>query len=99
MNYFIEDDGNTHYSLCENNRDRSILQNVMLLISTRKGTVPMYRDFGIPMDYLDKPATIAATIAAKEINDALDKFEPRAKLKNIYFKSDKSGKMTLEVEI
>ena len=32
-----------------------IMQNVAVILATPKGTVPMYRDFGIEMDYLDLP--------------------------------------------
>ena len=41
--------------LNETNTVASVLQNIAVILATPKGTVPMYRDFGIEMDYLDLP--------------------------------------------
>ena len=32
----------------------SVLQNIAVILSTPKGSVPMYRDFGISVDILDR---------------------------------------------
>ena len=32
-----------------------VLQNVRTILSTRKGSVPLDRDFGISWEYLDRP--------------------------------------------
>ena len=47
--------------MIENDLVTSVLQNLMCLVSTRKGTIPMYRDFGLPMEWIDKPIDAAAT--------------------------------------
>ena len=39
----------------ETDRVASILQNITMILSTRKGSVPLYRDFGLPMDFVDRP--------------------------------------------
>lgn len=31
----------------------AVLQNIALVLATPKGSVPMYRDFGLPQDFLD----------------------------------------------
>ena len=78
MRHKIRSDTPLSLSLCENDVEKSILQNVYSILTTAKGSIPMYRDFGLPMAYKDKPATVAETIIASEIMNALRRFEPRA---------------------
>ena len=85
--------------LQENNTVRSIIQNIALLLNTKKGTVPMYRDFGLPMEFIDKPIDVAETMAVLEISEALEKFETRAKLKDLSLDKSKDGKMVIIVEV
>lgn len=85
--------------LQENNTVRSIIQNIALLLNTKKGTIPMYRDFGLPMEFIDKPIDVAETMAVLEISEVLEKFETRAKLKNLSLEKSKDGKMVIIVEV
>lgn len=85
--------------LQENDTVRSIIQNIALLLNTKKGTIPMYRDFGLPMEFIDKPIDVAETMAVLEISEALEKFETRAKLKNLSLEKSKDGKMVIIVEV
>lgn len=82
---------------------KSVLQAIRTIISTPKGTVPMYRDFGVDMDFLDLPTPGAEQRARMEIREAIDTWEPRATVKDITFSRDESqpGKLipTVEVEI
>lgn len=82
------------FSLCENDEQKSIMQNVSLLISTRKGTVPMYRNFGITMEFLDRPNSVAEALLTAEIAEGISEFEPRAKLVSVSVE----GK-TIKVEV
>lgn len=77
----------------------SVIQNVSLILNAKKGTIPMHRDFGLPMEFVDKPLDVAETIAVAEITDALEKFEPRAKLVDLTFEKTKDGEMSLVVEV
>lgn len=89
--------------MIENDLTTSVLQNLMCLVSTRKGTIPMYRDFGLPMQWIDKPIDVAQTLMVQEITEAVEEFEPRCKLLNIEFDTSgvASARLTaiLEVEI
>ena len=49
----------------------------------------MYRDFGLPMAYKDRPANAVETIIASEVITALKKFEPRATLADVYCENSK----------
>ncbi len=101
MIFTIRSDTPPNYTLCENDTAKSILQNITLIIGTKRGTVPMYREFGIPMAFLDRPAIVAATVLAAEVEEALERFEPRCTPKNIRCEANELGEMViiLEVEI
>lgn len=99
MVYSIRSDIPPRYALCEDDEIASILQNISLLISTRKGSVPMYRDFGIEMDFLDMPELIAETVAAQEIISAVEDFEPRAKVQAVKAVHNEEGKLILILEV
>ena len=103
MVYTIRSDDPFKPKLCQNDYVKSVLQNINVILSTRKGTVPMYREFGIDMDFLDKPPEVAQTLAAASIQDAVEQFEPRAEVKKITFdeKQSTAGQFVaiLEVEI
>lgn len=90
-------------SLNETNTVRSVLQNIAIILSTRQGTVPLYREFGLPMRFLDKPIPVARTLLVAEVKEAIEEFEPRAEFIGISFSEDAStpGKLipTVEVEI
>ena len=78
----------------------SVIQNVRTILTTRKGTQPMDRDFGISFDFLDSPAAFTRAKAEQECFLALRKYEPRAVLKQIRWEADlKSGKFWPDVLI
>lgn len=103
MRYTIRNDDTTAFTLCEDNRIASILQNLYLLITVREGTVPMYRRFGLSQNYIDKPIPIAQTMMISEVREKISEFEPRATYVGLSFEYSEGqpGKMVtiLEVEI
>ncbi|MCI8757344.1 MAG: GPW/gp25 family protein [Oscillospiraceae bacterium] len=48
----------------------SVLQNIAVILSTPKGSVPMYRDFGISVDILDRPIPVAKAMMTADIKEA-----------------------------
>lgn len=62
-----------------------VLQNVKTILSTLKGTVPLDRDFGINPKVLDQPINTAQARLSAAIVEAVNKFEPRAKVRKILF--------------
>ena len=99
MAYKVNSAGNYSISLQQDSKVFSVLQNIALLLNTKRGTVPMYRDFGLPMEFVDKPIDVAENMAYVEISDALEEFEPRAKLEDVYFEKTANGKMSITVEV
>ncbi len=71
--------------LGETDTIKSILQNVAIVLRTRRGSCPMYREFGLPQEYLHKPTTVARTMMYAEIRDAVEAFEPRCNVVSVNF--------------
>ncbi len=70
-----------------------ILQNVRTIITTRKGSVPLDRDFGLPWDAVDQPLPVAQMLMRSEVIDAIERYEPRAKVTSVDFAEDVEGAM------
>lgn len=70
-----------------------ILQNVRTILATRKGSVPLDRDFGLSWQYLDDPTAVAQMQMKSEIIDAIETYEPRAKVKSVEFKSSQTDSL------
>ncbi len=88
------------YVFIETDTVRSVLQNLSLLYATKRGTVPQYREFGLPMEFIDKPMHVAQTLAVAEIIEATEIFEPRATIVDVSFEIDNiSGRMIPVVEV
>ena len=49
---------------------REILQNVRTILGTRKGSVPLDRDFGLTWAHIDKPLPVAKMLMRSEVIDA-----------------------------
>lgn len=82
---------------------RAILRNIAVILATRKGSVPLYRDFGLSWDALDKPLPVAKAMMIPEIREAIEKWEPRALFLGVDFRQDPAQPGSLipivEVEI
>ena len=80
----------------------SVLQNIAVILSTPKGSVPMYRDFGISTDILDRPIPVAKAMMTADIKEAIERWEPRATFVDVDFMEDeRNGRLipTVVVEI
>ena len=90
-------------SLNEQNIVRSVIQNIAIILSTRQRSAPLYRDFGLPMDFIDRPIPVARPLLVAEITEAIARYEPRAALIGVTFELDEAipGRLmpTVEVEI
>ena len=103
MGHKIAPYGLASISLNQSDTVKSVLQNIAIILSTRQGSVPMYREFGLPMQFIDKPMPVARTMMIAEVQEAIDRFEPRARVTSITLAYDESapGRLvpTVEVEI
>lgn len=78
-----------------------VLQNVRVIISTIRGEVPLDRPFGLEGKFLDKPINIAQPILVTEVLEAIETYEPRARVLSINFDDDPDvpGKLIPYVEV
>lgn len=103
MSYTISTKNTFEITLNEDDPVRSVLQNISIILSTWQNSVPLYRDFGISTEFIDKPVPAAKPLLIASIKEAIEKYEPRATILSVTFDSDNDtpGKITpvLEVEI
>lgn len=81
----------------------SVLQNIAVILSTPKGSVPQYREFGLSAVFLDKPMPVAKMMMRAEVKEAIERWEPRAQFVSMTFEEriTQPGTLwpTVEVEI
>ena len=79
--------------------EEEILQNVRTICKTPKNSVPLDREFGVDVDFLDTPTPSAMAQIQREIITAIRKYEPRAKIDRVEFVNDENGKLSVEVSV
>ncbi|MDE5879937.1 MAG: hypothetical protein K2G99_07995 [Desulfovibrio sp.] len=62
-------------------------QEIRTVLATRKGSVPLDRDFGLSWDFIDKPLTEAMPYMVAEIGQQLERYVPRIRVRDIAFAS------------
>lgn len=76
-----------------------VIQNVKTLLTTMKYTVPLDRNFGIMANAVDEPMPVAMAKLSSDIIDAINQYEPRCRVTQIFFDGDDDGKLTPRVRI
>lgn len=101
MRYTVSAAGAGTLRLNETDRIASVLQNITMILSTRKGSVPLYRDFGLPMDFVDKPLPVARVMMIAAVREAVEEWEPRAAVLDVTFDrgAEQMGKLVPVVEV
>ncbi len=68
------------------------------LLSVRAGSQPLDRDFGINYEKIvGYPMNVAKNKLSLEIIEKVEKYEPRAEIENIEFKSDDSNGILIPI--
>lgn len=101
MEYTVSATDLASIRLNEEDRVKEILRNVAVILATPKGSVPMYRSFGLDMSFLDKPMNVAKNMAVIPVREAIEEWEPRAVYKDMTLFPDPSnpGKLAFTVQI
>lgn len=103
MRYKVSPTDLSDLRLGEADTVEAILRNIAIILSTPQNSVPLYREFGLPWDFVDKPIPVAKAMMVAPVREAIERWEPRASLVDVDFKLDPSqpGKLipTVEVEI
>jgi len=81
-----------------------IAQNIRTILNTRKGSVPLDRDFGLSWDVVDLPGTRFLQKMKIEVVQQIEKYEPRVKVREVAIYPDESVldgiyKIKLKLEI
>ena len=80
-------------------QQREIVRNIENILLTPVGTDPLYRDFGIDTSVLDYPLDTAQSMMAVEVIDAIEKWEPRVRVRDGSFVPDPAGSLGVKVVI
>ena len=101
MTYQVSEADLKTIRLNEQDTVASVLHNVALILATPKGTIPMYRDFELDREFLDIPTPEAEVRMVAPIREAVEQWEPRATVKDVFFtrSGDGSGRLIAHVEI
>lgn len=76
---------------------REIARNVQMLLSTPIGTCPLYRHFGLDVTYVDYPMDIARNLYTVAVMEAVERWEPRARVTGVTFDMKDDGSMKAKV--
>lgn len=103
MSYKVNATDLTNIRFNESDTLSSVLQNIAVILSTPKGSVPQYREFGLSAVFLDKPTPMAKMMIRAEVREAIERWEPRAQFVGMTFEERITQPGTLwpavEVEI
>lgn len=101
MSYVVSATDLKNIRLNEEKTVNAVLQNIAVILSTPIGTVPLYREFGLDMSFLDKPAPIAKVLMVAPVREAIRRWEPRATVLDVDAKDDPAnpGKQIPVVEV
>jgi len=100
MTYTVTTNATEDINLAPQTVIEEVVQNVAMIISTPQFTVPLMREFGLPMRFIDKPIQAARSLLIAEIYDAIEKYEPRAIIQSVSFEEDhEAGKLIPKVEV
>lgn len=87
------------YGTGDNALDREIVRNCEMIMSTPKGSSPLFRDFGIETSMLDRPLDVAQNLFAVSVMEAIEKWEPRARVTRATLTPDKDGRINAKAVI
>ena len=68
--------------LAPETREEEIAQNIQMIVCTVRGSAPMARAFGLDQSFLDMPTQAARARMTGALIDAIERYEPRAKVLN-----------------
>ena len=76
--------------------EEEVLQNVAIIVSTPKFSVPLDRGLGLAQRFIDKPIQVAQSILISEVLDAVE-YEPRAEVTNVTFEAGETPGLLVPV--
>lgn len=74
--------------LLQNETVKEIVQNVRLIISTMRGSVPLNRAFGISPQWIDRPTPVVKAQMVVDIRESVERWEPRVTVREVTIEED-----------
>lgn len=68
-------------------------RQLALLLSTREGTMPLDRAFGLNMDFVDMPPEAAKSLYTAEVTEKVSKFIPEVRVQEVTWTGGNTGKL------
>ena len=101
MTYTVSAEDVKNFAFVEEDQTRRVLSNVATILATPKGSVPLYREFGLDMRFLDKPEPVARSMMIGPVREAVERWEPRAEVVDVNPAADPAvpGRLVPSVEI
>jgi len=101
MTYKVTEADAAHLTLNERDTVTSVLQNIAVILKTIRGSVPHYRAFGLPGDFIDRPIPAAKPLMHAAVKEAVEMYEPRAEVVGVTFIEDIAipGRLIPTVEV
>lgn len=98
MSYIVTADSIGKIQLNETDTVHSILQNISIILSTWRGTAPMYRSFAISAEFMHKPVAVAQAMLCADIKETVEKYEPRCEVLSVNV-TEMDGTLIPNVEV
>lgn len=73
--------------------------SLRLLYTTRVGTMPLSPEFGLSMEFLDRPMEVAKSLFTAEVVAATAKFIPEVRVQAVTFTMGRDGQLIPKVVI
>ena len=74
-------------------------RQLALLLSTREGTMPLDREFGLNMDFVDMPPEAAKSLYTAEVTEKVAKFIPTVRVQEVTWGAGAQGNLIAKVVI
>lgn len=76
-----------------------LAQEIRTVLATRKGSVPLDRDFGLTWDHVDMPMNMATQSMIAEIGQQLERYVPRIRVTDISFVNNAANGGAMEGQL
>lgn len=86
------------YTLTDN-KLAELDRQLALLLSTREGTLPLDREMGINMDFVDSPPAVAKILYTEEVTKKVAKFIPWVRVQAVTWSHGEQGQLIAKVVI
>ena len=74
-------------------------RQLALLLSTPEGTMPLDREFGVNMDFVDKPPEVVKSLYTAEVTQKVPRFIPWARVYEVTWEYGEQGHIKPKVVI